>query len=150
MIRAGVISTFFGVAAGKRLTCRYCWFQDAPLRDGCEAMLVNWVGVTDARGKSTYNSAFVTSLPRTPDTVVGIIACARARWTIENESFNAPKSNGCHLTHNFGHGKQHLAMLFATLNMLAFATHIVCDCLEQLWSNARAAKRARTRCSEHI
>ncbi len=115
-------------------------------------MLVNWVGVTitDARGKITYNSAFVTSLPITPDTVAEIVACARARWKIENESFNVLKSHGYHLEHNVGHGKQHLAMLFATLNLLAFAIHTVCDCLEQLWINARTAKRARTRFFEHI
>jgi len=127
-------------AAGKRLTHRYRWFQNAPLRDGRDAMLVNWVGVTitDAKGKITYNSAFVTSLPVTPDTVAEIVAGARARWKIENESFNVLKSNGYHLEHNFGHGKQHLAI------------HTVCDCLEQLWINARTAKRARTRFFEHI
>jgi len=39
-------------APGKRLTHRYRWFTDAPLRDGRDAMPVNWVGVTitDARG----------------------------------------------------------------------------------------------------
>jgi len=138
--------------AGKRLTCRYRWFKDAPLRDGRDAMPVNWVGVTitDAKGKATYNSAFVTSLPITPDTVAEIVACARARWKIENESFNVLKSNGYHLEHNFGHGKQHLAMLFATLNLLAFAIHTACDCLEQLWIDARTAKRARTRFFEHL
>jgi len=138
--------------AGKRLTCRYRWFKDAPLRDGRDAMPVNWVGVTitDAKGKATYNSAFVTSLPITPDTVAEIVACARARWKIENESFNVIKSNGYHLEHNFGHGQQHLAMLFATLNLLAFAIHTVCDCLEQLWIDARTAKRARTRFFEHL
>jgi len=139
-------------AAGKRLTHRYRWFVDAPLRDGRGAMLVNWVGVTvtDAKGKVTYSSAFVTSLPITPETVAEIVACARARWKIENESFNVLKSNGYHLEHNFGHGKQHLAMMFAAMNLLAFAIHTVCDCLEQLWIDARTAKRARTRFFEHI
>ncbi len=139
-------------AAGKRLTHRYRWFTDAPLRDGRDAMLVNWVGVTitDARGRATYNNAFVTSLPITLDTVAEIVACARARWKIENESFNVLKSNGYHLEHNFGHGRQHLAMLFAALNLLAFAIHTACDCLEQLWIDARTAKRARTRFFEHI
>jgi len=44
-------------------------------------MLVNWVSVTitDAKGKVTYSSAFVTSLPVTPE----IVACARARWKVE-------------------------------------------------------------------
>ena len=137
---------------GKRLTYRYRWFEKAPLRDGKDGMLVNWIGVaiTDAKGKVTYDSAFVTSLPVTRDTVAEIVACARARWKIENESFNVLKSNGYHLEHNFGHGKQHLAMMFAALNLLAFAIHTVCDCLEQIWVEARTAKRARTRFFEHI
>ena len=139
-------------AAGKRLTYRYRWFEGAPLREGTDARLVNWVGVTitDAKGRVTYDSAFVTSLPVTRDNVADIVACARARWKIENESFNVLKSNGYHLEHNFGHGKQHLAMMFAAMNLLAFAIHTACDCLEQLWTRARTAKRARTRFFEHI
>lgn len=138
--------------AGKRLTYHYRWFKQAPLRDGKDAMTVDWVGVTitDAKGKVTYNSAFVSSLPVTHDTVVEIVACARARWKIENESFNVLKSNGYHLEHNFGHGKNNLAMVFAAMNLLAFAIHTVCDCLEQIWINARTAKRARKRFFEHI
>jgi len=68
-------------APGKRLTYRYRWFEGAPLRDGKDAKLVNWVGVTitDAKGKQTYDNAFVTSLPVTRDTVAEIVACARAR-----------------------------------------------------------------------
>lgn len=82
-------------------------------------------------------------------------ACARARWKIENESFNVLENNGYHLEHNFGHGKQRLgkqrlAMLFAAMSLLAFAMHTVCDCLEDLWVKAREAKRARKRFFEHI
>ena len=137
---------------GKRLTCRFRWFEGAPLRDAHDAVLVNWVGVTitDAKGHVTYSSAFVTSLPVARDTVAEIVACARARWKIENESFNVLKSNGYHLEHNFGHGKQNLAMMFAAMNLLAFALHTICDSLEPLWTAARTAKRARTRLFEHI
>ncbi len=134
------------------MTYRYRWFEGAPLRDAHDAVLVNWIGVTitDAKGHVTYDNAFVTSLPVTRDTVAEIVACTRARWKIENESFNVLKSNGYHLEHNFGHGKQNLAMMFAAMNLLAFALHTICDALEQLWINARTAKRARTRFFEHI
>lgn len=136
----------------KKLTYRYRWFSAAPLREGKDALLVNWIGLTifDARGKIVYDGAFVTSLPVAPENVVDIAACARARWKIENESFNVLKNNGYHLEHNFGHGKQNLAMLFAAMNLLAFAMHTLCDCLESLWSTARHAKRARKRFFEHI
>ena len=98
----------------------------------------------------TYDGAFVTSLAVSRESVAEIAACARARWKIENESFNILKNNGYHLEHNFGHGKQNLAMLFAAMNLLAFAIHTVCDCLEDLWGEARKAKRARKRFFEHI
>lgn len=136
----------------KKLTYRYRWFSGAPLRDGKDALNVNWIGVTitDAKGKVTYDGAFVTSLAVSRENVAEVAACARARWKIENESFNILKNNGYHLEHNFGHGKQNLAMLFAAMNLLAFAIHTVCDCLEDLWVKARDAKRARKRFFEHI
>jgi hypothetical protein len=136
----------------KTLTTRYRWFTGVPLRDGRDALAVNWIGVTiiDANGKATYDGAFVTSLSVTRQTVAEVADCARARWKIENESFNVLKNNGYALEHNFGHGKQNLAMMFAAMNLLAFAFHTVCDCLEGLWIKAREAKRARKRLFEHI
>ena len=136
----------------RRLTYRYRWFAGAPLREGKDALAVNWIRVTiaDAKGKKTYDGAFATSLEISPATVAEIAACARARWKIENESFNVLKNNGYHLEHNFGHGKENLAMMFAAMNLLAFAFHTVCDCLEGLWTKAREAKRARKRFFEHI
>ncbi len=136
----------------KKLTYRYRWFSGAPLRDGKDALNVNWIGLTisDAKGKTTYDGAFVTSLEVLRENVAEIATCARARWKIENESFNILKNNGYHLEHNFGHGKQNLAMLFAAMNLLAFAMHTVCDCLEDLWGEAREAKRARKHFFEHI
>jgi len=41
-------------------------------------------------------------------------------------------------------------MLFAAMNMPAFAIHTACDCLEDLWLKAREAKGARKRLFEHI
>jgi hypothetical protein len=133
---------------GKRsLTYRYRWIEAVPLRDGEDALTVNWLRVTiaDEKGKVTYDSAFVTSLPLTADNVVEVAACARARWKIENESFNVLKNNGYNLAHNFGHGKKYLARTFAAMNLLAFAFHTACDCLETLWQQAREAVGARAR-----
>jgi hypothetical protein len=133
---------------GKRsLTYRYRWIEAVPLRDGKDALMVNWLGVTiaDETGKTTYDGAFVTSLPLTQDNVAEVAACARARWKIENESFNVLKNNGYNLAHNFGHGKKYLARTFAVMNLLAFAFHTACDCLETLWQKAREAVGARAR-----
>jgi hypothetical protein len=136
----------------KTLTLQYRWFTGAPLRESKDALAVNWIGmtITDASGKVSYTNAFVTSLPVTRQTVAEIANCARARWKIENESFNVLKNNGYHLEHNFGHGKENLAMMFAAMNLLAFAFHTACDLTEDLWIKARLAKRARRRLFEHI
>ena len=48
----------------KHLTYHYRWMQAVPLRDGKDALSVNWIGVTitDAKGKTTYDGAFVNQL----------------------------------------------------------------------------------------
>src|SRR5208282_5209617 len=55
----------------RRLTYRYRWFAGAPLREGKDALAVNWIRVTiaDAKGKKTYDGAFATSLEISPATV---------------------------------------------------------------------------------
>jgi bifunctional DNA-binding transcriptional regulator/antitoxin component of YhaV-PrlF toxin-antitoxin module len=42
---------------------------------------------------------------------------------VENENNNTLKIKGYHLTHNFGHGKQHFSAPLATFNLLAFLFH---------------------------
>ena len=44
----------------------------------------------------------------------------RARWKIENETFNTLKNQGYQFEHNFGHGEKYLHTVFAYLMMLAF------------------------------
>jgi hypothetical protein len=69
--------------------------------------LVNWTGfeIADAKEKVTYSMALVTSLPVTRDNVAENAACGRARWKIENETFNVFKNQGYKLGHNFGQGQ---------------------------------------------
>ena len=134
------------VRRGKqRYTYRYRWLADVPLRDGKDALSVNWleIEILNAKGKITYRNSFVTDLPVTPDTVVDLAACGRARWKIENETFNVLKNNGYNLEHSFGHGKQHLAAILVSLNLLAFAIHTVCDIADELWRRpGRSSGRA--------
>jgi hypothetical protein len=131
--------------SGRARTHRYRWIEEVPLRDGKDALGVHWLGVEvlDTAGKATYRGAFVTSLAIREENVAEIAACARARWKIENESFNVLKNHGYHMEHNFGHGKQYLAQLFVVMNLLAFAFHTVCDCVDEIWQQARAALGTR-------
>ena len=122
-------------------TLRYRWIEDVPLRDGKDAMSVNWIGfqILDARGRVKYAMAFVTSLPVSKAAVAEIAACGRARWKVENESFNGMQNHGYEREHNFGHGERFLAMTMAALNLLAFAWHTVLDLLEPRWQAAGEA-----------
>jgi hypothetical protein len=130
-----------GKKRAKPVTYRYRWIENLPLRDGKDAAEVNWIGfdIRDAAGKITYASSWVTSLPVNAENVADIVACARARWKIENESFNVMKNHGYELEHNFGHGETFLAMTLAGLNLLAFAWHSLLDTIEPPWQAARAA-----------
>ena len=94
-------------------THRYRWIEAVPIRDGKDAILVNWLEmeIVNPSGKTTYRNSFVTDLPVTADTVAELAACGRARWKIENEGFNTLKTKGYNLEHNFGHGSRHLASL---------------------------------------
>ncbi len=131
---------------------RYRWMNGVPLRDGADALVVNWLEVEIAKpdGKVTYRNSFVTDLAVTQDTAAAIAACGRARWKIENETFNVLKTNGYNLEHNFGHGSQTLASILVVLNLLAFALHTACDLIEASWRRARHALGTRRRLFEHI
>ena len=44
----------------------------------------------------------------------------RARWKIENETCKTLKNQGSNFEHTYGHGEQHLSVVFATRMRLAF------------------------------
>ncbi len=133
-------------------THRYRWIEAVPLRDGKDAMQVNWIGfeIVDAKGRVKYSMAWVTSLPVCKNNVAEIAACGRARWKIENESFNVMKNHGYELEHSFGHGETFLAMTLAAFNLLAFAWHTALDLLEPPWQAARQAAAKRTSFFAHL
>ena len=78
------------------------------------------------------------------DNVAAVMRGGRARWKIENETFNVLKTKGYNIEHSFGHGKLHLAAILVTLNLLAFAIHTVCDIGDELWRSARQKLGSRS------
>lgn len=133
-------------------TTIYRWLSDVPLRDSQDALTVNWfsIEVRNAAGKRIYTNSFVTDLPISANTVAELAACGRARWKIENETFNVLKSNGYNLEHNFGHGKQTLASVFLALNLLAFAFHTAASRASLAWRDAVVACGATYRFFEEL
>ena len=56
---------------------------------------------------------------------------------MEDESNNTLKTKGYNLEHNFGHGKQHLASVLATLNILSLLFHTVLERLDEKYKLLR-------------
>ena len=63
---------------------------------------------------------WITDIKLSQRTVEKVMRGGRARWKIENETFNTLKNQGYHFEHNYGHGYKNLATVLALLMMLAF------------------------------
>jgi len=132
----------------------YRWVNQVPLNGSADADQVNffeyWLQVGP---KVTYHNSWVTDITVGKHNVVELVQAGRARWKIENETFNTLKNQGYHIEHNFGHGQRNLSMNFFTLNLLAFYIHQIlelCDpgyqycrskfsARKEYWNNLRAA-----------
>ncbi len=123
----------------------YRFVNQVPLRDGQEALLVNWceLTTTDRQGKVLYKNAFATHHRITAQNVVELVRAGRARWKIENENNNVLKTKGYHLEHNFGHGQRHLSSLLLSLNLLAFLFHTVLTLFDTKYQQVREALPSR-------
>lgn len=74
---------------------------------------------TDPKGKE-LNFSWVTNIRLSINTVLKVAEGGRARWKIENETFNTLKNLGYNFEHNYGHGKKYLSTVLCMLMMLAF------------------------------
>jgi len=118
----------------------WCW--DLPLRSDCKLM-VNWFSysVFDKKGKRKYFNSWITDITPTKEIIEELANAGRAKWKIENETFNILKNYGYHLEHNYGHGKKNLSFNFVLLNLLSFFLHhiqrLACPLFQLSRSNAR-------------
>ena len=74
---------------------------------------------TNPKGMETVFS-WVTNIPITQTNAFALMKGGRARWKIENETFNTRKNLGYNLEHNYGHGKKYLSTILCYLMLLAF------------------------------
>ena len=120
-------------------TYTYRYLNQVPLRDGNDALLVNWfeIVVTRSDGKVLYKNAFATNHFITDDNVTALAVAGRTRWKVENENNNTLKTKDYNLEHNFGHGKQHLSSLLTSLNILAFLFHTLLELFDDKYQLLR-------------
>jgi hypothetical protein len=125
----------------------YRYAQAIPLRDGDDALLVNWceLTTTDEKGHVLYHNSFATSLALDDRQVPEVVAAGRSRWKIENENNNTLKTKGYHFEHNYGHGQQHLSSVLASLIILAFLVHTVLEWMDDQYQLLRQKLPSRQR-----
>ena len=120
----------------------YQWVNDVPLNGTKDADQVNFFQykIVSKEHKTTYRNSWVTDLPVDGENVTTLVKGGRARWKIENETFNTLKNQGYHIEHNFGHGQHNLSMNLFMLNLLAFYVHQILDLSDKLYQKVRYEK----------
>jgi hypothetical protein len=128
------------------------FINQAPLNGSRQDLLVNFLEYWQVDKNDRFTRfSWVTDLAITPENVEEIMRAGRARWKIENETFNTLKNQGYNLEHNYGLGKKHLSAVFAILMMLAFlvdqvqqmSCHLFQAALKELGSKRALWERMR-------
>jgi len=125
---------------------RFRYLNGVPLNDANFDLEVNVLDYWEhAPNGSVTHFAWVTDLPVEDSNLMTLMRGARARWKIENETFNTLKNQGYHFEHNFGHGHQHLSTVLMHLMMLAFLIDQIQQRCCRLFQAALAAAKSKTR-----
>lgn len=123
---------------------RYQWINDVPLNGSNNAQQVNFFQYWIMSGeKATYHNSWVTDIPVDQNNVATLVKAGRARWKIENETFNTLKNQGYHIEHNYGHGKRYLSMNLFVLNLLAFYVHQILELCDLSYQRCRGKFSSR-------
>lgn len=118
----------------------YRWTNGVKLNGNQSTQIVNYFEYelfNQELDKITYKNSWVTNIVVGKDNVQDLVRGGRARWKIENETFNTLKNQGYHIEHNFGHGKNNLSNNFFVLNLLAFFMHEIFQLTEITYQKAR-------------
>ena len=119
--------------------------SDVPLNASNADLRVNFLECWATVNSQVQHFSWVTDLCVTKGTVYQIMRGGRARWRIENETFNTLKNQGYHFEHNYGHGYQHLSVVFAVLMMLAFLVdqvqQLCCPLFQAVWAKLGSKRR---------
>ena len=89
---------------------KFRFANSIPLNDAHKELPVNFLEywVIDQSGNTLYHNTWITDTLISQENAHMIARGGRARWHIENETFNTLKNQDYHFEHNFGHGYKHL------------------------------------------
>jgi hypothetical protein len=116
---------------------RFRLVNDVPLNASHGDVRVNVIEYWEISDAKVQHFSWVTDLRVSKRNVFHLMRGGRARWKIANETFNTLKNQGYNFEHNYGHGEQHLSVVFAMLMMLAFlvdqAQQLCCALFRAVW-----------------
>jgi hypothetical protein len=122
---------------GAGMVHQFRFINDVPLNDSRSDVRVNFIEYWEVSQDKVQHFSWVTDLRVTKSNVYKLMRGGRARWKIENETFNTLKNQGYNFEHNYGHGEQNLSVVFAMLMMLAFlvdqAQQLCCGLFQAVW-----------------
>jgi hypothetical protein len=126
-------------------THSFKFINGVPLNQSNQDVLVNYLEYREITDKRTRLFSWITDFTITMDNAYQIMKGGRARWKIENETFNTLKNQGYHFGHNYGLGQKNLSMVFVMLMMLAFLVdqtqQLCCALFRAVWKKNKS-KRA--------
>jgi hypothetical protein len=124
---------------------RFRFVSDVPLNESHADLRVNFLECWEWDKNTGQHFSWVTDLRVNKGTVYQLMRGGRARWRIENETFNTLKNQGYHFEHKYGHGYQHLSVVFALLMMLAFCVdqvqQLCCPLFQAVWAKLGSKRR---------
>ena len=129
---------------------RFSFIKQMPLNKSNPDVLVNFIEYWEIRKGKTQHFCWVTDFTITKLNAFMIMQGGRARWKVENETFNTLKNQGYHFEHNFGHGKKNLSVVFTVLMMLAFLVDQVQQLACELFQAVLDKKGSKKRLWEHM
>ena len=117
---------------------KYSFVNGVPLNDAHFDLKVNFLEYweTDKKGNQQHFT-WITDIELKKSNVSAIMRGGRARWRIENNTFNTLKNQGYNFEHNFGHGYRNLCTVLGLLMMLAFLIDQVQELTCQVFKKAR-------------
>jgi hypothetical protein len=127
------------------VTHRFRWLHDVPLNASNPEVRVNFLEYWEIRDEQVQHFSWITDFVISTANAFLLMQGGRARWKVENETFNTLKNQGYHFEHNFGHGQRYLSVIFALLMLLAFAIdqvqQLACPLFQAAWRKMGSKRR---------
>jgi hypothetical protein len=117
---------------------RFRFVNDMPLNASHPDVRINFIEYWEIGATKVQHFSWVTDVRVSKRNVYHLMRGGRARWKIENETFNTLKNQGYHFEHNYGHGTQNLSVVFAMVMLLAFLVdqtqQLCCALFQAVWA----------------